>query len=670
MALTSDKEGKVVRIAGFHQDNAGEKVVDEITGLPNLVPLLDRLTHSIKTTGTHGGSHFAVLMMDLELPENEHDQPESEDRDLFLATTARRLETWFMSARTESPSGRDHLVARPEGEGFIILINGLAEVNESKTIAVQLLKEISIPIQVKGRKVHISANIGIALGITGYLTAQDALRDAGTALYRSKLLGKNHCEVFDTAVLKSIKADRVSESDLQEAITRKEFSVFYQPIISLSSRHIAGFEALLRWEHPVLGILYPGEFIPVAEKTGLIIPLGRWVIHEACRQLKAWEDNPQVPADLWVSVNLSSAQFKHASLVEDIRRIFSEVGNDANGLVIELTEGLVIEDPEAANRVLMQLRAMGVRIALDDFGTGYSSLAHLCRFPLDYLKIDQSFVRNIETSKDEMEVIRTINSLAFQFGLRVIAEGIENPGQRDIVSSLKCDYGQGFLFSKAVSKDKVESLLKKEFVSSGVNRRTKKAKGESDVDHAIPHSEKSVPQRVHPGLPQSGTKKTKRLLRANYALIIIGCATVMLFSTTGILESIKSSVPAVPVNEKQLSAPEKAETKPPPEPPKPSKITKPSPVYEFEVIHDHLLGSCRGTLKISKNTVSYISDHEKCNFSLNYDEIDSSLVDGRLEIKTESQNYHFETENTSEGKEDHSKIQEIYKRISQFKPSN
>lgn len=664
--ITRDNEGKAIRIAGTHSDTDGEKVVDDLTGLPNRILLLDRLTRSIETTRKHSSNLFAVLILDLELPEYVDDFFEPTERNLFLVTTARRLETCLRAVRTISRPGRDYVVARSEGGEFIILIDGLNDLSESKTIAERLLKEISSPLEVSGREVFLSASIGIALSVTGYQTAQEVLRDADIALYRSKSLGKGRCEVFDTAILKSVKARIELETDLQQALKRQEFSVLYQPIISLSTYQIAGFEALIRWEHPARGTIPPSEFIPNAEKTGLIIPLGRWVIHEACRQLKALKDNPEVPEDIWISVNLSSVQFKHNLLVTDIGNALATV-HDANGLVLELTEGGVMENPEAANRILMQLRVTGARIALDDFGTGYSSFAHLCRFPLDYLKIDKSFVKNLETSKDAREIVRSICSLAHQLGLRVIAEGIENQGQLDRISSLDCEYGQGFLFSEPVSKDKVESLLKKEFVSAKGDTRAGTPKDEGDIKHVPDRFETSIYPLIKPGLQQKWIEKLRGKVRVNRLLILIGTATIILYFTVGMFESYKASTPNSPAKEIQSPIPETVKPILPPEAPKTSKSKKPLPVYEFRVVHDHIIGSCSGTLTVTHNTLSYISDNNRHRFDLSYDQIDFSLDGDRLKIKTESKPYNFKSEKPASEDENQSQLQKIFKAISRYR---
>jgi diguanylate cyclase (GGDEF)-like protein/PAS domain S-box-containing protein len=454
------EKGQAVHMAGSHKDITAEKVADALTGLPNRLLFLDRLTRSIEQTKRNNDFIFAVLLLNFDRFKSLVDRLGLTAADQVLIAAARRLETCLRTGNTVARLGQDHLVARPGRDEFIILLDGLNEVGEAKQIAERLLSAISAPFKFRGEEVYLSASIGIALSVTGYSRPEEALRDADTALHRAKSLGKARCEVFDTAILESAQTQIRLEADLQGALERQEFSVFYQPILSLASSQIAGFEALVRWRHPARGMVSPLEFIPIAERSGLIIPLGKWVLQEACRQLKAWQDDLGIPEDLFVSVNFSSLQFKQPFLVEQISKVLCETGIKPQCLMLELTESVVMENPQAVSSLLMQLRVIGVKIGLDDFGTGYSSLGYLRQFPVDYLKIDHSFVRRMETSKDLVDIVRTIGSLAHQLGLHVIAEGIENADQLKLIRSLSCEYGQGFLFSRPVDNENAEALLK------------------------------------------------------------------------------------------------------------------------------------------------------------------------------------------------------------------
>ena len=414
--ITRDDRGRPFRIAGCHVDITAEMVVDALTGLPNRLLLLNRLARSIEKARKQGDFIYAVLVLDLGLFEPGANALGRLHSDSIMVAAARRLET---ALRTKDSSGQERradLVARSGAGEFIILLERLSELADAQLVAERLLKVILAPFTFDGHAVSLSASIGIALSATGYRNSEDALRDANTALHRAKSLGRSRCEVFDTAVLLSDQTRQQLEKDFHGALHRKEFQVYYQPILSLTTNQIAGFEALVRWEHPSRGLLMPGDFIPIAEKNGFIIPLNRWVMKDACLQLKTWQIDPRIPKNLWISVNLSAKQFSQSSLVKDIREILLDSNLDAQGLMLELTEGIVMEDPEETRNVLMQLRVMGTRIALDDFGTGYSSMAYLHRFPLDYLKIDRSFVMSIENTPDALEIVKTIKSLASPVG--------------------------------------------------------------------------------------------------------------------------------------------------------------------------------------------------------------------------------------------------------------
>ncbi len=501
--ITRNKKGKAIRIAGSYSFMTGEKVVDDLTGLPNRIPLLNRLTRCLETMREQRGSLFAVLVMDLELPENIVACLESKDRNLLIVTAAHRLETWLRAAGTISSAGRDHVVARSEGERFIILIDGLNDGSESKIIAERLLREISVPFALNGRDVFISASIGIAISATGYQTAQEVLHDAEAALYRSRLLGKGRCEVFDSAILKS----------------------------------------------------------------------------------------PKVEAEV---------------------------------------------------------------------------------------------------------------------------EGIENPGQLNRVRSLDREYGQGFLFSEAISKNKVELLLKKYFALADTHTKRETTTDEGDIKHLSDRIESLILPLVEPGLNHSKIKKRKGKFRVFMMLIIAGSAAIISLFSIGLLDSFKTKIPIAPAKEmqipisedvkpelpvdtlktatnknplpvyesptvhdfktktpissvKKIQTPISEDVKPelPVDTPRTGKSKKPLLAFEFPIAHDHFIGNCRGTLKVTHTALAYISDKKKCSFDLNYNDITFSLDKDRLEIKTKSKIYHFKSINSSTEEENRSKIQNIFERISQ-----
>jgi EAL domain-containing protein (putative c-di-GMP-specific phosphodiesterase class I) len=285
------------------------------------------------------------------------------------------------------------------------------------------------------------------------------LRGSDIAMYRAKAQGKACHEVFDTDMHTHVVALMQLENDLRRAIERQEFELFYQPIVTLATGRIMGFEALVRWQHPEQGIISPAKFVPIAEETGLIIPLGQWVLREACRQLRQWQDEFPHEPPFSISVNLSSRQFSQPSLIGQIRQILSDTGVDAHCLKLEITESAIMENTESAMDMLMQLKAMGIQLSVDDFGTGYSSLGYLYRFPMDLLKIDRSFISRVDVDGEKLELVRTIITLAWNLGMDVVAEGIETTKQLAQLKALKCEYAQGYLFSKPLNKADVLKLI-------------------------------------------------------------------------------------------------------------------------------------------------------------------------------------------------------------------
>ncbi len=450
-------EGEAVRISGCHADVTAEAGSDPQTGLPNRLLLIDRLGRSIERAVRYPGFHFAVVS--IELARQGGREASVTGADPLLNAVARRLET-CLRAREAHPTLRNNdLVARVDGDQFVILLDGLKELGHATVAADRILAEVLAPYRIGTREMRVSASLGIALSATAYERADDALRDADTALHRAKLLGGNRCEVFDTEALRSVQAELQLESDLLVAIERGEFLLFYQPIVSLSSNQILGFEALVRWQHPVLGLLPPVEFVPIAEKIGFIVPLGNWVVREACRQLKVWQNELPNPRDLWVAVNLSSAQLSHPGLVDDVDKALRDAELEPRCLTLELTESLAMENPAAVQTLLMQLRAKGVRVSVDDFGTGHSALAYLRQLPLDVLKVDRSFVRGIETNKDMKSILAAVTAMTRELGLQLVAEGVEKNEQLELLRSLNCDSGQGYLFSKPVDGQTAVTLL-------------------------------------------------------------------------------------------------------------------------------------------------------------------------------------------------------------------
>ncbi|NJM87490.1 MAG: EAL domain-containing protein [Hydrococcus sp. RU_2_2] len=359
------------------------------------------------------------------------------------------------------------VVARLGGDEFAILLERIREVEDTTGIAHRINEELMKPFNLMGHLVYISASIGIALNSQNCQQPEDLLRNADTAMYRAKALGKARYEVFDTTMHAQVQERLQLETALRIAIARGEFYLNYQPIISLAKNQSIGFEALVRWRHPEKGIISPVDFIPVAEETGLIIPLGQWILTEACRQMKAWQEAIPACRSLTISVNLSRKQLSQPDLAEQIAIILQKTGLNAQNLKLEVTEtGLINEYEEMAEVVLAQIKDLGVQLSLDDFGTGYSSLSCIHSFPLDTLKLDRAFVNNMSISSKNMDIVRAIITLARGLGIAVTAEGVETAEQLAYLQMLKCDYAQGYFFSKPLASEAATDWIVNTFAES------------------------------------------------------------------------------------------------------------------------------------------------------------------------------------------------------------
>jgi diguanylate cyclase (GGDEF)-like protein/PAS domain S-box-containing protein len=423
---------------------------DALTGLSNRALFIDRLKLALARHKRLGADHFAVLFLDLDRFKVINDSLGHVIGDQLLVGIARRLETCLRPGDT---------VARLGGDEFTILLEDVQDTREVTAIAQRILKELSLPFNLGGHEVYTTASIGIAPSTTGYESPDDILRDADTAMYRAKSLGKSRHEVFDKEMHTRAVNLLHLETDLRRALDRREFAVYYQPIVALENGEVQGFEALLRWRHPQHGFIAPDEFIPVAEETGLILPIGRWALEEACRQMREWQAQFPQAAGMYVSVNLSARQFANPELCEQIKKSLETTGLRPQGLKLEITESVVMGDIEKAIEMLRQLRALGVESSIDDFGTGYSSLSYLHHFPATTLKIDRSFITRMAGAGENSEIVRTILLLARNLDMRVVAEGVETEAQLGQLRALSCDYGQGYLFSKAVNAAAIGRML-------------------------------------------------------------------------------------------------------------------------------------------------------------------------------------------------------------------
>jgi diguanylate cyclase (GGDEF)-like protein/PAS domain S-box-containing protein len=454
-----DSSGNALRMAGSQTDITEGKVSDPLTGLPNRLLFIDRVGRLIKHTKRHKDQLFAVLFMDLDGFKMINDSMGHLIGDQLLLGVASRLEKCLRSTDTVARLQETFTVARLGGDEFTVLLDSIKDPNDAKIAAERMMKALVAPFILGGKEVFTSVSIGIALSNSAYEQPEEILRDADTAMYRAKSLGKARYEVFDADMRASVMARLQLETDLRRALERGEFRNFYQPIVALVSGEIAGFEALLRWQHPTRGLLTPNEFIPVAEETGLIRDLGWWNLREACRQISEWRASASAHRHLTISVNLSAKQFLQPKLVEDIGKLMHDLALPPDALKLEITESTVMADPTAAVEMLQHIKSLGIRLAIDDFGTGYSSLSYLHRFPLDTLKIDRSFISNMGNDGEGMEIARTILPMANNLQLDVVAEGVETIQQVALLKKLHCKYGQGYYFSRPLSAEGTAALL-------------------------------------------------------------------------------------------------------------------------------------------------------------------------------------------------------------------
>jgi diguanylate cyclase (GGDEF)-like protein/PAS domain S-box-containing protein len=455
----SDVSGKTLRMAGSQTDITERKVSDPLTGLPNRLLFSDRLGRLIKHSKRRKDHLFAVLFLDLDGFKMINDSLGHLYGDQLLIGVANRLEKCLRATDTVARLGEAFTVARLGGDEFTVLLDYLKDLNDARGAAERLMKALAPPFILNGKEVFTSVSIGIALSNSAYEEPEDMLRDADTAMYHAKALGKARYEVFDADMRAKVMARLQLETDLRGALEREEFRNFYQPIVALESGRIVGFEALLRWQHPTRGLLGPEEFIFVAEETGLIRELGWWNLRQACRQMSEWRAASNDQRDLMISVNLSAKQFLQHNLVDDIKKLLLDLQLSPGALKLEITESTVMADPAAAVEMLQQIKALGIRLAIDDFGTGYSSLSYLHRFPLDTLKIDRSFISEMRDDGEGMEIARTILPMAFNLQLDVVAEGVETIEQVAMLRKLHCKYGQGYYFSRPLSAEGSTALL-------------------------------------------------------------------------------------------------------------------------------------------------------------------------------------------------------------------
>ena len=412
---------------------------DQLTGLANRTLFLERLRHSIVRAHRRPDYHFAVLLLDLDGFKVVNDSLGHLAGDQLLVQVAGRVRDCTRGIDT---------AARFGGDEFAILLDDIVDAVSPVVVAERVHDALKAPFRLGDEEVVVSSSIGISLSATGYDHAEDVVRDADTAMYSAKWRGKGSHAIFDVAMHTKAVGRLRTEAELRRALDMGELEAHYQPIMRLDTGQIAAVEALVRWRHPVRGLISPADFLPIAEETGLMLPMGRWMLGESCRQLRAWQRSGVAHDRLRVSVNVSNRQFWHGRLLEDVRDCITMTNIRPRDLCLEITEGVIMHDAKLARMMLTELHEMGVELHIDDFGTGYSSLEAICHLPIDALKIDRSFVSPLGSDRRSTELVRTIVLMGTNLGLEIIAEGIETAEQWEHLQRAGCTYGQGYLFSR------------------------------------------------------------------------------------------------------------------------------------------------------------------------------------------------------------------------------
>ena len=452
-----DRAGAVARMAGslkdvserkrFEEQLVHDALHDSLTGLPNRGLFMDRLERAIAYARRRPEHPFAVIFLDLDRFKVINDRVGHVAADAVLVALARRLEGCLRVGDS---------VARLGGDEFALL---LQDVDDPSVVAQRILQELGRPFEAAGQQLLVSASMGIAISSTGFSRPEDALRNADAAMYRAKARGRGRYEIADAELHARSLEELEMEGQLREAVDAGELRLHFQPVVVMETRELVGFEALVRWQHPVHGLRAPDDFIPLAEQTGIIMALGRWALREGCRQMQAWRAAYPAAAELWLSVNLSSRQFLHPQLEEEIHAALADTGFPPTRLRLEITESVILDDAAAVGAILHRLRDAGIRVAIDDFGTGYSSLSYLHRLPLDTLKIDRSFVHRMHADPALEAVIQTVISLSGSLRLDTVAEGVETDEESAALQRMGCSVGQGFLFSHPLVPDDAGRML-------------------------------------------------------------------------------------------------------------------------------------------------------------------------------------------------------------------
>ncbi|MEL4894960.1 EAL domain-containing protein [Crocosphaera sp. Alani8] len=432
---------------------------ENLTGLANRIYVIQEIESEIKKKKVNNDYNFSVLFLDCDRFKLINDSLGHDVGDQVLINIARRLDSCIR---------KDDLAARLAGDEFVILVKNIDDIQQVIKIADRILEKMSQPLILNTQQLVITMSIGLVMSKENYENADDLLRDADITMYHAKQKGKAQYAIFQP-IMQTQALERLDlETSLRKALKRQDFYLYYQPIISLAISQLIGFEALLRWHHPTQGCLSPGTFIPIAEETGLIVPLGEWVLQEACHQMSLWQSRFPFPQPLKISVNISSCQLNQPDFIDKVKRVLEESNLKANQLNLEITETAIMNNIESASFKLQCLQKLGLKISIDDFGTGYSSLNYLQQLPIDVLKIDRSFVSRLESHPREFQIIEAIIKLGNILGMETLAEGIETSEQFDLIKSLGANYAQGYMFSKPLNINSVEQTLNSLFESYSI----------------------------------------------------------------------------------------------------------------------------------------------------------------------------------------------------------
>ncbi len=431
---------------------------DRLTALPNRALLLDRLNMAVKRSKRQGRPYYALLYLDIDRFNLVNETLGHVAGDRLLMAISHRLLRATRDVDTLSRFG---------GDEFVLLLDAIAGEEQARIVAERILDEMREPFRLRRHEIVVSLSIGIVCGSDIFENAGQVLRDAETVMQRAKEQGGGRYEMFSEAMRNLARKRLQMEMDLRRAIEGDQLELYYQPIVSLRNGQIRGLEALARWNHPELGMISPLEFIPVAEETGLIVPLGSWVLRRACAKLAELQAIYPTAAGLTMNVNISGTQFARPGFVQEVEDILAATGVRPGTVKLELTESVIMADAEKAVGVIKALKERGVSVVIDDFGTGYSSLSYLQRFPVNCLKVDRSFVLKMDDTRENREIVKTIIKMAHSLGLEVVAEGVEQQSQLAILAGLNCENGQGFLFSKPLDAGEIDELLRYRLAASG-----------------------------------------------------------------------------------------------------------------------------------------------------------------------------------------------------------